>query len=254
MYVRWKTRQNHIGESWYAYLCRNERIDGKPKSKTLGYLGSIRADLAPFAPAREAFWQQVQENLEFHRLPKDKRLAIEAAITSRVPKSKAQWSVLTSKETVEWYTPSRYIELARQVLGEIDLDPASNELAQSWIKSKTFYTATDDGLSKPWYGRVWLNPPYTGVGAWVDKAIAQYDSGAVTEAVLLVKPADGASWYKKLNKRFPRCGVDLWIKFIDSNGIAQGRPAHGNAFYYLGQNLKLFGGVFGQVGTITAPI
>ncbi len=254
MYVRWKTRPNHTGSSWYAYLCTNERVEGKPKSRTLGYLGSIRADLAPFTPVREAFWQQVRENLDSHQLPKLKRLEIEAAIASRVPKSKAQWAALTSKETVEWYTPPRYIELARSVMGEIDLDPASNELAQGWIKAKTFYTATDDSLSKPWFGRMWLNPPYTGVSRWIDKALAEYDSNAITEAILLVKPADGASWYKQLNKRFPRCGVDHRIKFIDQNGVVQPRPAHGNCFYYLGQNLKLFGEVFGQIGSITVPI
>ncbi len=254
MYVRWKTRSNHSGEIRYAYLCTNERVEGKPKSRTLGYLGSIRADLAPFTAVREAFWQQVKENLESHQLPKLQRLKIEAAIARRVPKSKAQWAALTSKETVEWYTPPRYIELARSVMGEIDLDPASNELAQGWIKAKTFYTATDDSLSKPWFGRMWLNPPYTGVFKWIDKALAKYDSGAVTEAILLVKPADGASWYKKLNKRFTRCGVDHRIKFIDLNGTVQPKPAHGNAFYYLGQDQALFREAFGTIGTITAPI
>ena len=254
MYVRWKTRKNQRSESWYVYLCTNERIEGKPKSRTLGYLGGIRADLAPFTPVREAFWQQVKENLDSHHLPKNKRLEIESDIANRVPKSKAQWAALTSQESVEWYTPSKYIELARQVLGEIDLDPASNQLAQTWVKAKTFYTAADDGLSKPWYGRMWLNPPYSKVGKWIDKTIAEHDSDAITEAILLVKPADGASWYKKLNNRFPRCGVDHRIKFIDKDGIAQPRPAHGNAFFYLGQNPKLFGEVFGQIGTITAPI
>jgi hypothetical protein len=101
---------------------------------------------------------------------------------------------------------------------------------------------------------MWLNPPYTRVSKWIDKAIAEQDSNAITEAILLVKPADGASWYKKLNNRFPRCGVDHRIKFIDKDGIAQPRPAHGNAFFYLGQNLKLFKEVFGQIGTITVPI
>jgi hypothetical protein len=139
-------------------------------------------------------------------------------------------------------------------MGEIDLDPASNELAQGWIKAKTFYTATDDSLSKPWFGRMWLNPPYTGVFKWIDKALAEYDSGAVTEAILLVKPADGASWYKKLNKRFTRCGVDHRIKFIDQNGTVQPKPAHGNAFYHLGQDQALFREAFGTIGTITAPI
>ncbi len=222
----------------------------------MGYLGSIRSDLLPLLPARKAFWQQVEESLEPHHLSKTERLKIETAIANRVPKSKVNpnWAALTSKETVEWYTPGRYVELARQVMGSIDLDPASNELAQTWIKAKTFYSVADDGLSAPWYGRVWLNPPYADASRWIDKAISEYDSGNISEAVLLVKPADGASWYQRLNKRFPRCGVNHRIKFMDKDGIAQPRPAHGNAFFYLGQDVSFFGEVFGQIGTITVPM
>ena len=86
MYVRWKTRPNPTGETWYVYLCTNQRVEGKPKSTTLGYLASIRADLAPFTPVREAFWQQVKENLDSYHLPKHKRQEIESDIASRVPK------------------------------------------------------------------------------------------------------------------------------------------------------------------------
>jgi hypothetical protein len=256
MYVRWRKRQNRTGESWYVYLCDNQRVEGKPKSQTLGYLGSIRGDLVPLVPARKAFWQQVEENLKPHHLAKSERLKIETAIANRVPKSKtnSNWAALTSKQTIEWYTPPQYVELARQVMGNIDLDPASNELAQTWIKATTFYTAADDGLLKPWYGRVWLNPPYANATGWVDKAIIEYDKGNISEAVLLVKPADGASWYQRLNKRFPRCGANHRIRFMDRDGIAQPRPAHGNCFFYLGKDVSFFGEVFAQVGTITAPI
>jgi hypothetical protein len=222
----------------------------------LGYLGSIRGDLVPLVPARKAFWQQVEENLKPHHLAKSERLKIETAIANRVPKSKtnSNWAALTSKQTIEWYTPPQYVELARQVMGNIDLDPASNELAQTWIKATTFYTAADDGLLKPWYGRVWLNPPYANATGWVDKAIIEYDKGNISEAVLLVKPADGASWYQRLNKRFPRCGANHRIRFMDRDGIAQPRPAHGNCFFYLGKDVSFFGEVFAQIGTITAPI
>jgi hypothetical protein len=38
----------------------------------------------------------------------------------------------------EWYTPKQYIEAARKVLGEIDLDPATSEKAQETIGAKCF--------------------------------------------------------------------------------------------------------------------
>lgn len=38
----------------------------------------------------------------------------------------------------EWYTPPNIIDLAREVLGTINVDPASNTIAQEWIKADTF--------------------------------------------------------------------------------------------------------------------
>src|SRR5262249_14864109 len=57
---------------------------------------------------------------------------------------------------VEWYTPKKYIEAVRDVLGGIDLDPASCERANEVVKAAKFYTATQNGLNEPWQGRVWL--------------------------------------------------------------------------------------------------
>lgn len=52
----------------------------------------------------------------------------------------------------EWYTPMRYIDDARAVLGDIDLDPATSEFGQSRIKAKEYYTLEADGLAHPWAG------------------------------------------------------------------------------------------------------
>lgn len=33
-------------------------------------------------------------------------------------------------------------------------------MKRPWDTAKVHYTALDNGLRKPWFGRVWLNPPY----------------------------------------------------------------------------------------------
>jgi hypothetical protein len=72
----------------------------------------------------------------------------------------------------EWYTPAKYIEMARKVLGEIDLDPASSLAANDTVKAKEWF---DDGLTKPWRGRVWMNPPYAQplIGQFITKLVEE---------------------------------------------------------------------------------
>lgn len=56
----------------------------------------------------------------------------------------------------EWYTPPSIFTK----LGHFDLDPCA-AIEPLWKIADTNYTQIDDGLSKPWVGRVWLNPPYS---------------------------------------------------------------------------------------------
>lgn len=59
-------------------------------------------------------------------------------------------------KTNEWLTPPTIL----RALGEFDLDPCS-PVSRPWDTAKTHYTMVDNGLIQPWFGRVWLNPPYS---------------------------------------------------------------------------------------------
>ena len=82
----------------------------------------------------------------------------------------------TSRSTSEWYTPAEYIEAAHEVMGGLDLDPASNQIAQRRVRATQWYGLDHpeedrrDGLSPdvdwhvapfdmPNQMRIWLNPP-----------------------------------------------------------------------------------------------
>jgi phage N-6-adenine-methyltransferase len=162
--------------------------------------------------------------------------------------------VLTSSASDEWYTPLAYIELAREVMGGIDLDPASNEMAQVWIKATAYYTQRDNGLAQPWAGRVWLNPPYgTQMNQWIEKAISEYNGNRVEQMVLLVRPAPGSAWYQILSAQFPSCITNRRIRFINSAGKEQASPVHGNVFFYLGRANDRFRAIFESIGVVTRP-
>jgi hypothetical protein len=62
-----------------------------------------------------------------------------------------------SNKSVEWYTPPWIFE---RMGIEFDLDPCHPIEQIKWIPAKKRLTSDDDGLKSPWFGRVWLNPPY----------------------------------------------------------------------------------------------
>ena len=64
-------------------------------------------------------------------------------------------------EDDEYNTPAEYIESARKVMGSIDCDPASNDIAQETVQAGIYYTIDNSGLEQPWTDNVWLNPPYS---------------------------------------------------------------------------------------------
>lgn len=60
-----------------------------------------------------------------------------------------------------WLTPKHILD----ALGQFDLDPCSAPDPHLWPTAAEHYTLPTDGLTEPWHGRVWLNPPY-GMQAW----------------------------------------------------------------------------------------
>jgi hypothetical protein len=72
----------------------------------------------------------------------------------------------------EWLTPPEIIE-ALGGADSFDLDPCA-PIERKWPMARRHYTIVDNGLIKPWHGRVWLNPPYGGpeiVGPWMQRMV-----------------------------------------------------------------------------------
>jgi ParB family chromosome partitioning protein len=152
----------------------------------------------------------------------------------------------------EWYTPIEYIEAARKVMGSIDLDPATSEFGQSRIKADKYYTKSHDGLNKPWFGCIWLNPPYSQplISQFTDKLIEEINSGADGQAIILTHNYTDTEWFHKLESVADLlCFTKGRIKYEAENGkVAQ--PTQGAVFFYIGNNMKKFKEVFSRYGFI----
>jgi phage N-6-adenine-methyltransferase len=156
-------------------------------------------------------------------------------------------------KSMEWYTPAQYIEAARVVLGGIDLDPASCEIANQTVRADRFYSAEDDGLRQQWSGRVWLNPPYCGLaGEFIAKLAEEYQAGNVTAAVVLVNAhATDTKWFQPLWAGH-LCFTDRRINFYGP-GTVSGNT-HGSTIVYFGKEPDRFVEVFDEFGPVVARL
>lgn len=158
-----------------------------------------------------------------------------------------------------WRTPERYIEAARQVLGQIDLDPASSVIANETIKAGKFFTKEDNGLDQPWFGNVWINPPYgktnnlSNQGLFAQKLILDYHAGRVKQGIILVNLYSGYGWFAPL-RVLPMCMVDHRISFIDPTTDQEGDEAKASSvFIYVGKDPARFYRIFKQFGPCSQP-
>jgi hypothetical protein len=153
----------------------------------------------------------------------------------------------------EWYTPTEFIEAARTVLGEIDLDPASCPEAQQRVRALEFMTKEFDSLRPEvnWFGRVWLNPPYSTplIKYFVAKLIDQYESGHVTEAIIITNNSSDTGWFHDLLSRYPACFTRGRAQFWRADSTTFG-ARQGQTLFYLGDDFDAFRFEFSKVGQV----
>lgn len=152
----------------------------------------------------------------------------------------------------EWFTPEEYILMARTVLGDIDLDPASNEIAQRTVLARKFFSKQDDGLAQEWHGRVWLNPPYSqpAIDDFITKLVLEYRQGNVIAAILLTHNSTDTAWFHRaLEAASGICFTRGRVRFSSPSGELAS-PTQGQAFFYFGADYEAFRSVFSRSGAI----
>lgn len=163
----------------------------------------------------------------------------------------------------EWYTPEIYVNLARAVLGTIDLDPASCEKANQTVRAVRYFDGGADGLNQEWKAEtVFCNPPYgktgnhSNAGIFAAKMVEEYAKGNFRRGILLVNASTAMTWFKPLFQ-FPICFTDHRIRFISGvTGEPEPRPTKDNCFVYFHDFVKYdyFPEVFNQIGNTVKRI
>lgn len=171
----------------------------------------------------------------------------------------------------EHFTPPDICDRVRDVFGgAIDLDPASCEQADRLVRARTFYTLREDGLTLPWWGRVFLNPPggtrrpgpgrrpVSQAALWWATLAQRFEHGRIEQAAFVVFNLEtlrhAVGWGGSHPLDFP---IVLFADRIDYRRPGrhgpepQGSPSHPSALVYLGPRVERFRAVFGPLGHVT---
>jgi DNA N-6-adenine-methyltransferase Dam len=148
-------------------------------------------------------------------------------------------------------TPREVLDPVVEVLGKIDLDPCAEAHGdRANVPARDHYTKKDNGLAKPWKGRVFMNPPYgLEVNEWVSALINFHKSGDVPEAIALVSSRTDNGWFNAFNE-YPVCFVDHRLHFSGADNGAM----FPSAIFYLGSaHRAAFERRFMQLGSVRPP-
>jgi hypothetical protein len=170
-----------------------------------------------------------------------------------------------------WLTPQICINAIREVMGEIDLDAATNIRAQERIKAKHFFTYLNSGLTQPWHGRVFLNPNHGPVlQEFAEKMKLELLSGRVTELIFLTHTRETwKTWFQEVGYIadavcFHSGEID-WVGdhtgYIETSEgqkdvnlsdygieLEEKYDVFGSVFFYFGKNVEKFKKVFSKFG------
>jgi len=104
----------------------------------------------------------------------------------------------TSSAHHGWCTPKQILQTLYEVFGRFDLDPCSptSNPRKAPVRAHVHYTMDDDGLSLPWHGSVFLNPPYgRTLSAWTAKARNELAAGNATSIVAVLPARTDTRWW-----------------------------------------------------------
>jgi ParB family chromosome partitioning protein len=247
-----------IGELSPA-LPPNNRGQGRNGNKSIGRQPSdfhpdTMTDYRKLRGRQDSIADFAAKIKEINQARPDQQIAQEVSLAGFLRYLGSDGSICSKhgNSNIECYTPPEYVNLVRDVLGEIDLDPASCSKAQKTVKAKQFFTKKDDGLSQPWQGRVFLNPPYKTPcpEKFCDKLLQEFKDKSVSEAILLTNDQTDTNWWQTtVVAAAAVCFHRGRIRFLDASG-EETAPTNGQTFMYFGKRVKSFIKTFASTGAI----
>ena len=227
------------------YKSANSSSDEKAKSEAVKELGFNRQQVSQFQ--RMATHEDIVHEAIAEAKENDDIIS-RSAVLKKIDEAKKP-HVTNNSGNNEWYTPRNIIEAARRAMGSIDVDIASSDKAQVFVKASEYYTIETNGLDKPLHGNIWLNPPYAAdlVNKFITKIVDE--RGDYEQAIVLVNNATETEWFEKLvSVSSAICFPKGRIRYFLPDGSQGGSPLQGQAIVYIGKNIENFDREFADIG------
>lgn len=123
-----------------------------------------------------------------------------------------------SSKTDLWATPQDFFDKLNEEF-RFDLDVCA---LPDNAKCERYFTPEVDGLSQPWTGNVWCNPPYgREIGAWVKRGYLAAKTGHADVVVMLLPARTDTRWFHEyINGKVEIRFIKGRLKFGDSKNSA----------------------------------
>lgn len=158
-----------------------------------------------------------------------------------------------------WFTPSKYIESVREVLGTIDLDPFSSKEANVIVNAKRYLTIEDDAFKTLWGDKinVFMNPPYgRGIcGDACSEFLKWWKASTVSNAIVLTNNATDTKWFQEMSENSNAiCFTNHRIAFYNADGKNVSGNTRGQAFFFFGEAIQKFKNEFSKFGIVVEKL
>lgn len=150
-------------------------------------------------------------------------------------------------------TPGEWIDRCRQVMGGIELDPASwKEANEQIVKADRFFDKKIDALKQSWEcDTLFLNPPYSNkrhtqlLEKFAAKFINEWEGGVIGQAIILINNVTETNAFEMFSSCSSlRAETRRRIQFVTVTGRSKTSNTRGQVFFYYGRHLKVFKRVF----------
>lgn len=155
-----------------------------------------------------------------------KLLASLAPKAQRRAPERAYWGAGEKIDRDSRFTSADFMAHIYDAFGAVDLDPCCHALSPVIAHRRIIVSEGGDGLTEPWVGDlVYVNPPYSELIRWLQRAHEQWLVGNARTVVCLIPVRTDSPWFQSvLSKDAEMYFLSGRLRFLDTKGNAQPTP------------------------------